>query len=112
MVLKGKSLFEADFEAWAHGPVLPEIYETYKQFGWEALPMCECDDVVSENVEEILHEVNRIYGGKTAKYLEELTHLEDPWIAARGGIAPELRCSTVISKGNMIRYYKSVLSDE
>jgi len=57
IVLSGKSLFEDDFEAWSHGPVLPGIYHDYKHFGFEALPSCDCINNIEEEVENILDEV-------------------------------------------------------
>ena len=31
-------LFESDVEAWVHGPVVPELYRKYKDFGWQEIP--------------------------------------------------------------------------
>ena len=111
MVLSGKSLFEDDFEAWSHGPVLPCIYHEYKHFGFEALPGCDCVNNIEEDVENILDEVCRVYGEKSAKYLEELTHHEAPWIEARNGLPLEVRCSSIISKENMLRFYSEMLHE-
>lgn len=111
MVLSGKSLFEDDFEAWSHGPVLPNIYNGYKRYGFEALPSCECGNNIQEDVEGILAEVQRVYGEKSAKYLGELTHHEAPWIEARNGLPLEVRCSNIISKENMRRFYSEMLQE-
>ena len=38
LALNGIALFEDDFEAWAHGPVLPKVYKEYKDYGLNELP--------------------------------------------------------------------------
>ncbi len=110
LTLNGKSLFEDEFEAWAHGPVLPELYEMYKDFGYNALPTCDCDNNITEEIEQVLLEVNRIYGEKSAKMLEVLTHQEKPWLEARNDLPPEARCNNVITKESMINYYSTLLN--
>ncbi|MCF0072106.1 DUF4065 domain-containing protein [Dyadobacter sp. CY261] len=109
IVLSGKSLFEEDFEAWSHGPVLPDIYHQYKHFGYDALPSCDCANSLASEAENVLQQVQRLYGEKSAKYLEELTHQESPWIEARAGLPLELRCSNVISKESMAGFYSKML---
>ncbi|MFM6174756.1 MAG: Panacea domain-containing protein [Sphaerospermopsis kisseleviana] len=34
LALFEQPLFNEDFEAWIHGPVVPELYHYYKKFGW------------------------------------------------------------------------------
>ncbi len=45
------------------------------------------------------------YGNLTAKTLENMTHSDKPWIEAREGIAPEARCSNVINKEKIKKYF-------
>ena len=42
---------------------------------------------------------------KSAKYLENLTHSELPWLEARNGISIEMRSITPISKITMKNFY-------
>ena len=112
LALKGTSIFQEDFEAWTHGPVIPLIYDHYKHYGFESIPVCECEDSVTAELEEILFEVQRVYGEKSARSLELLTHQETPWILARGHLPLEARCTTAISKNNMMEYYQSLLVSE
>lgn len=110
LVLNGKPLFEEDFEAWTHGPVIPEVYEQYKDFGFNALPACDCKNEVTKQQEYVLLEVKRVYGEKSAKYLEDLTHHEAPWIHARGNLPLEARCNNIISKDAMHAFYSELLN--
>ena len=110
LALKRSSLFQEDFEAWTHGPVLPSIYDRFKLYGFESLPTCACENPISGELEEILFEVQRVYGEKSARSLEQLTHEESPWLSARGNLPLEARCNQIISKENMMQYYQSLLS--
>lgn len=33
----GEPLFEEDFEAWTYGPVIPALYDEYKEYGWRSI---------------------------------------------------------------------------
>jgi uncharacterized phage-associated protein len=105
LVVFNKALFEEDFQAWSHGPVLPSVYERYKQYAHQSIPICNCDNNLPDEVSSLLEEIKAVYGEKSAKYLENLTHSELPWIEARGGIAIEMRSTTPISKTTMKNYY-------
>lgn len=104
-----KSLFPDEFEAWTHGPVIPSLYNEYKRYGYDAIPACDCDISINEEVEKLLKDVQDIYGQKSGKYLEELTHEEPPWRLARKGHAPEERCTNKITKDSMVNYYSTLL---
>ncbi|HEY0033778.1 MAG TPA: type II toxin-antitoxin system antitoxin SocA domain-containing protein [Devosia sp.] len=101
---KGEPLFDAEFQAWAHGPVTRPIYDRFKGQGWDALEAVD-PPKLSKKVENYLEKVFETYGKYGAKYLERLTHKHAPWIEARGDAAPEERCETVISKKSMRDYY-------
>lgn len=105
LVLFNKTLFEEDFQAWSHGPVLPSIYNNYKQYGYEAIPVCNCDNNLRTEIIDLLEDIKNVYGEKSAKYLENLTHSELPWLEARGNISIEMRSTTPISKITMKEFY-------
>ena len=35
------NFFDAQFQAWVHGPVIPEIYSEYKTYGFRDIPKKE-----------------------------------------------------------------------
>jgi uncharacterized phage-associated protein len=37
LALEESPLFEEDFEAWIHGPVLPTLYQKYESFSWKPI---------------------------------------------------------------------------
>jgi uncharacterized phage-associated protein len=108
LALLDRPLFEEDFQAWTHGPVVPSLWRRFRDHGWEALPAP--DDVLEfePEVEELLRDVSNVHGEMSAHRLEELTHREDPWLVTRRGLSPELRCTASIPKQHMWEYYRSV----
>jgi uncharacterized phage-associated protein len=106
LALFDTSLFEDEFEAWAHGPVVRSLYNEYRHCGWEPI-MEEVEEPpeFEEDVQDLLQEVFRVYGEHSAKTLEKLTHREQPWRNAREGYAPEEWSNEKISKEDMKEFY-------
>lgn len=108
LVLLGEPIFKENIEAWAHGPVVPSVYECYSSYGYREIPKPENCPFIDQKYEEVLEEVMQTYGIYQAKYLEQLTHSEKPWKEARNGIAPEARCDNIISLDTMKEFYKEM----
>lgn len=100
-----KPLFHEDMEAWAHGPVAPSLWSKYRDARWEALSAPEKTPQIDADLEAFLEKVYAEYGRFEAKFLENLTHKEDPWRLTRGDLEPYERCSKSIPKGLMRDYY-------
>lgn len=104
----GEPLFGDEIQAWTHGPVVSSIYKTFAQHGFDSIPIpLDCESLDSET-EHILNEVLRVYGKFDAKYLELLTHQEEPWIKTRNGISIEVRCDQPISLSLIKQYYQEM----
>lgn len=105
-----KSLFEEDFQAWVHGPVIPSLYIHFKEYGSANIPkVFSFDSSVFENEEiTVLDLVWSVYGKYDAKYLERLTHIEKSWLDAREGIGHDERCINVISKEEIKKYFSGL----
>lgn len=105
LVLLGKCMFKEEIQAWMHGPVVPEVYEEYSKYGYQEIPKPDDCPIIKKEYEEVLEEVMQTYGIYQAKYLERLTHSEDPWKEARGKLPLEARCDKPISTETMKKYY-------
>lgn len=117
-------LIEENFEAWVHGPVVPELYQDLKQFGYNDIKIIndEIDSAedriekvakennITENQLELIYSVLNKYGTLNSFELEMLTHSEEPWIEAREGFPPHERCTNVITKNRMKEFYSAQLS--
>lgn len=111
LAIYGEPFFNSDFEAWAHGPVNPDLFQEYRIYGWDPIlsPDDFDDSVFSSDEKELLDDVWNLYGRYGAKYLERLTHKEEPWREARGNIPEGAYCSTQISEDTMREYYLGLL---
>ena len=105
LALEGEPLFGASIEAWAHGPVVPEVYSTYKSYGSNSIePDTDFDPLtVPGMVRELLDEVYEVYGQFSGWRLREMTHAEEPW-------KRHAHNSGEISQEELLRFFKTRLT--
>lgn len=109
LVWDEKPLFSERIEAWANGPVCPDLYSAHR--GFYAVDTHEIEgnpDNLTNHETETVDAVLKYYGDKPAQWLIELTHIEAPWIAARGDTPPGAASSAEISFASMADYYSSL----
>ena len=114
----GKKVFNKDFQAWVHGPVLPELYYDYNNFKWHPIEkdigkekIDEVEEKLDDEQVELLHDVIDEYFGLPAYELERLTHEEEPWKKARNGLEPDQPSREKIKKEWIKKYYKQFLEN-
>jgi uncharacterized phage-associated protein len=115
-------LVHEDFEAWTHGPAVRSMWDHYKNKKYNILVDLRLKDEYSEKIRalfnnvlnpqqiELISDVIKEYGDKSAYHLEALSHGELPWREARNGYSPSERSEAVISKNTMRNYYQSLFS--
>lgn len=106
-------LFPEDCQAWAYGPVFPEVYQKYRKFGSDpiALPLNtfpEADDVLDARETGILDAVMETFGQYSGQMLSRMTHREEPWIAARGDLPPGRRGDTVMDREQIHAWFDRI----
>lgn len=108
--LFGRTLVnDTQFEAWVHGPVSPELYSKYREYGWNDIEQKENNSAIFEpKALELLESVWATYGDKSANELEALTHSETPWRNARIGLSEDEPSNLKISEEDMHDYYLSI----
>ena len=104
LAIHGTSLFEEDFQAWVHGPVVPALHQEYKAFGWQPI-QADASANLPENVLSFLDEVAQEYSDCNGYELEQMTHAEAPWNIARGDLQADVPSYAVIEKAWMKEYY-------
>ncbi|NWB96077.1 SocA family protein [Pseudomonas gingeri] len=109
-----KELFPEQIQAWAHGPVVPEVFQEFKKYGWSPLPTPEDQKIpiVSAEAEDILIRVFEAYADLPAKTLESMTHKDVPWMNARGSLSPEERCEVVMPKSEICEFFRTKYTAE
>lgn len=114
LALNGEALINCKFEAWIHGPVCPELYHTYKKYGYMNIPK-ENDIPRSvkkdEYIKNFIANIYDIYGNMSADDLEFLTHNEAPWVNARRGFENWESSHNIIPNKDMEVYYKSIYKE-
>lgn len=85
LALLDRPLFKDNIYAWAHGPVVPDLYHQYKTYGDGPIPAPDDFDfsVYDGETRELLDEVAQVYGQFSAWKLRNMTHSEPPWNDAR-----------------------------
>ncbi|MGB3515575.1 MAG: type II toxin-antitoxin system antitoxin SocA domain-containing protein [Elainellaceae cyanobacterium] len=111
IALYDSPLFEEDFEAWVHGPVIPSLYKEYKSFGWQPI-FKDAAPELSNDVCQFLDEVAEEYFACDAYELEQMTHAEDPWNWARRDLAPDEPSNEVIKKEWMKEFYGARVKED
>jgi uncharacterized phage-associated protein len=118
------SLIEDDFEAWVHGPVVPDVYQAFKGFGYSPIRneysegQSASDKMrfllgsakLEQEQKDIIFAVLNKYGSLTSYQLETLSHSEKPWMEARKGLSDFDHSSAIIDKGLMKEYYSSLVN--
>jgi uncharacterized phage-associated protein len=114
-------LINEEFEAWIHGPVVRSLWDYFKGRGnyftewYLKQELAEktrkyFNHLLQPEQLELVGDVIKEYGDKSAYHLEALSHAEMPWRAARNGYAPSERSEAVISKETTQKYYQSILA--
>lgn len=103
-------LFENRIEAWANGPVSPQLYNMHRgQFQIDSRSFQGGDiNNLSVDQKDSIGAVLALYGDKTSQWLSDLTHMERPWIEARNGLQPGEISNNEITLASMVEYYSSL----
>lgn len=108
-VFSDKLLFDEECEAWAHGAVYRKVYNKFKGFKYNPLPLVDIEVNLPAEEIEILEFVWKYYFEVYApKTLEHICHLEMPYKLARENCKDLERCENMIDKSAVREYYMEV----
>jgi uncharacterized phage-associated protein len=110
LAVNGSALFPDSIEAWIHGPVVPSVYQVYKNHGFGPLTADTKPPHLAKETKEFLGTLFRYYIKFSPHELELATHREEPWKAAREGLAPDQPSRNTISRTALKHYFKSLMS--
>lgn len=106
LVARGRALFSEAIQAWAHGPVVYELFDLHRgKYAVSDLGVHTADLTPEER--SVVDVVLAHYGRMKADQLSAATHAEDPWREARAGVADGQRASAVITQESMKRFYST-----
>lgn len=104
----GKPLFRETIEAWSHGPVVPQVYRAFKEFGSADIRLPDSDafmwDQIDAETTDLLISVWNTYGEFAAWRLRNMTHDEAPW---KGNFKPHER-NLEIPQQDMLNFFHRI----
>lgn len=101
-----KPIFDDIIEAWEHGPVIPNLYHSFKRFGYSAIKYKEEgseESVFTKNQISYLKSVYNTFIKFSAHELVNMSHNEDPWKKATQ------KADKIISHKSMKDFYSNLL---
>lgn len=111
LVWDEQPLFDERIEAWANGPVCRALYSAHhRQFSVAPNSIKTGDLDLDAEAKSTIDAVLEFYGEKSAQWLSDLTHLEAPWLKARGraGAQPGDVCEEEVTLADMHEYYSGL----
>lgn len=80
-------LFDSDIEAWANGPVVPDVFSTHKGRFWLDASWQHGGNPkkLSKHQRHTVEAICDVYSDWTGCQMSEATHTERPWLEAREG---------------------------
>lgn len=111
-VWSDKPLFEERIEAWANGPVCPDLYQLHQgEFSIDHLSKGDSAQL-SKDEKDSIRRVVKFYNRYDGRQLSNLTHAEEPWQLARQGLEKRQRGDEEITLESMADYYSSITDDD
>lgn len=108
LVWDEEPLFLEDIEAWANGPVIRELFNYHRGHYNISEVTIGNPDTMSSAQKATIDAVLDFYGDKSAQWLIDLSHMEEPWKKARTEMNDLERGDRVISLESIAEYYSSL----
>jgi uncharacterized phage-associated protein len=114
MAWEGRKLFEAPFEAWANGPVAPVLYALHRgRFSLSAGDITGDSSALDDGERESIDIVLANLGNRSAHELSQMTHKEQPWVAARArsGAGPLDRSGERLKDEEILEFFEALVAN-
>ena len=92
-------------EGWVHGPVVRNVYDIFKNYQYNPIDTNFEVEELDKEAQEIVDYVIEHFSKYDAKYLEKLSHEQEPWKLSREGLDPDERSDKTISKESIANYF-------
>ena len=108
LVWDQRPLFNERIEAWANGPVCPDLYSHHRgRFVIDKLAVGDPKAIDEDGIDTI-NAVLKYYADKHPQWLSDLTHAEAPWRDARGDLPAGTASNSEITLDSMAAYYEAL----
>jgi len=104
---EGNQLFDEDFQAWQHGPVVNDLYDKYREYKWRQISedVGDADDAILEFITDVVS----AYGRYDGAALSTMTHRESPWVDARGDLDESQGSTAIMTKKSIGNFFAAKL---
>lgn len=111
LVWDEKPLFDSRIEAWANGPIIPDLYNQHRGLFTATIDTFpEDSEKLTEDEKETIDVVLGAYGHLNGQQLSDLSHSERPWREARKGVKDGASSTNEVSKEVMQEFYSAMQS--
>ena len=100
-----RPLFKDDLEGWVHWTVVRNVYDIFKNYQYNSIDTNFEVEELDDEAKDIINYVIKNFGKYDAKYLEKISHEQEPWILSRRGLDPDERSDKTISKESIANYF-------
>lgn len=108
LAVTDEPLFAEGIEAWKDGPVVREVWRARKEQSTRRSVNQDIDAIrLDPFASDLIDLVIARYGSMSGDELSALTHLEQPWREARGGLPDGVPCHELISTASMAKFYRA-----
>ncbi len=108
----GEYLFLDTAQAWQHGPVYPDIYDSLSYFKADFLDsrniLCDYEFELSDDEKKYIDSVAPMFACYSGSCLRNMSHLTDPWREARKGLSDDVPSDRIIEKKDIEKYFDNV----
>ena len=110
-----KNITKEYSEAWVHGPVYKDIYDSFSYYGYNNIDYNELvkdkDIDLTQEEKDYLDGIIKAFGYYNGRILREMTHLTDPWIKARKGLKEDEPSHRIIEQKDMDEYAEKIVKE-
>ena len=100
-----RPLFYDDLEGWVHGPVVRNVYNMFRSYQFNTIDISFQIEELDKEAVDVLNYVINNFSKYDARYLENLSHRQEPWILSRSGLDPDERSDKTITKESISNYF-------
>lgn len=110
----GSALFSDSPEAWLHGPVYPDIYDSLSYFKSDTIDVETIlngyEFELTEQEKDYIDNVASIFACYSGTCLRNMSDLTDPWLMAREGLSDDEYSNREIDDKDIKKYFAEVIS--
>jgi uncharacterized phage-associated protein len=108
LAVTDEPLFPEKFKAFKDGPVVPQVWHLRKDRATRSAAAQDPEKIVlDELTSNLIDLVIASYGSMSGEELSALTHVEQPWLEARGNLPSDAPSNAPLRVDSMAKFYRA-----